>query len=279
MNLTGLIGKKLDQTQGFLEDGSRVPLSVINLSSNTVIQNKTTDRDGYMAVKLGFGTNPKAKSPIKGIATKAGLQETPRFFREIRLENESDLEVAVRISPDEVFTPGDIVDITGTSKGKGYAGVVKRHGFRGGPRTHGQSDRERAPGSIGQTTTPGRVYKGKRMAGNMGNDQVTIKNLLVMDVVDGILFVKGLIPGPRGSVVVINKVGTNKKFVPLFKLTKEKVENEVVKTAEVPVTEPVVEAPAEEPAVAAEVVEEKTEEVETKSAEVTGGTEEKEEAK
>ena len=117
----------------------------------------------------------------------------------------------------DIFTPGDIVDVTGISKGKGFAGGVKRWNFKGGPRTHGQSDRERAPGSIGQTTTPGRVYKGKKMAGRMGQDTVTVKNLEVIGITDdGVLLIKGLVPGSVNSIVVVKKMGTNKKFVPLY---------------------------------------------------------------
>lgn len=113
--------------------------------------------------------------------------------------------------------PGDVVQVRGTSKGKGFAGVVKRHHFKGGPRTHGQSDRERAPGSIGQTTTPGRVYRGKRMAGRMGSDRVTIKNLLVLDIARDIVTIKGLVPGARNNRLVITKTGEAKKFIPLYK--------------------------------------------------------------
>jgi Ribosomal protein L3 len=132
----------------------------------------------------------------------------------------------------EIFATGDMVDVTGVSKGKGWAGGVKRWGFHGGPRTHGQSDRERAPGSIGQTTTPGRVYRGKKMAGRMGSDTVTVKNLEIIEITnDGVLLIKGLVPGRLNGLLMIKKVGENKKFVPLYK---EVVEEEVV------------EAPAEE---------------------------------
>lgn len=124
-------------------------------------------------------------------------------------------------STDGALKAGDLVDVIGISKGKGFAGVVKRHHFKGGPRTHGQSDRERAPGSIGQTTTPGRVYKGKRMAGHMGHSRTTIKNLQVVDVEENknTLLIKGLVPGPVKSRVFIKKVGEDKKFVPLWKET------------------------------------------------------------
>ena len=151
---------------------------------------------------------------IKG----ANLKVAPRFLREIRVDEVLDLpKVGETINASDVLKAGDIVDVTGVSKGKGYAGVVKRHHFKGGPRTHGQSDRERAPGSIGQTTTPGRVYKGKRMAGRMGHENVTIKNQIIADVLDNLVLIKGLVPGPKNGLISIKKVGEGKKFVPLHK--------------------------------------------------------------
>lgn len=216
MQLSSLIGKKIDQTQGFLENGTRVPLSIISVGGNVVSQIKISDKEGYNAVQLGFGSFKKISKPMKGHIKRAGLKTSPRFFREIRADEAPNLELGSSIAATEIFEPGDIVDITGTSKGKGYAGVVKRHGFAGGPRTHGQSDRERAPGSIGQTTTPGRVYKGKRMAGRMGNEKITIKNLEVLDVREDVVLVRGLIPGVKGAMVTIKKVGKNKKFIPLW---------------------------------------------------------------
>ena len=164
----------------------------------------------------------------------------------------------------------------GVSKGKGFAGGVKRHHFKGGPKTHGQSDRHRAPGSIGQGTTPGRVYKGKRMAGKMGNEQVTVKNLQVLNVVDGILYIKGLVPGVKGGLLVVTKVGKNKKFTPLYKKAEEVVVEEVaaaevaqeLKAAEVAAqapkdTEEVMETPVD--VVAETLPEEKIEAVEVQS--------------
>jgi hypothetical protein len=132
-------------------------------------------------------------------------------------------ELGSTLKVEEVFEVGDIVQVTGTSKGKGFAGVMKRHNFRGGPRTHGQSDRERAPGSIGQTTTPGRVYRGKRMAGHMGVEQVTIKNIMVVsvDASTQTLLVDGLVPGSRNGMLIIKKTGTDKKYVPLQKTAAE----------------------------------------------------------
>ncbi len=212
MVLTGLIGKKTEQTQGFLQDGTRVPLTVVSSAGNFVTQLKTSDKEGYNSIQLGF-EKKKAKKTGK---------EMPRFFREIRVDDLENVALGSQIQPSEVFKPGDIIDVIGVSKGKGFAGVVKRHHFKGGPRTHGQSDRERAPGSIGQTTTPGRVYRGKRMAGHMGYGNVTVKNLEVIDITnDGVLLIKGLVPGGINSILVIKKVGENKKFVHLYKETAE----------------------------------------------------------
>ena len=227
MSLAALIGKKINQTQGFLEDGTRVPLSVIAMNKNIVAQVKTEEHEGYNAVKLGFGIKNKLNKAEAGFIKKAGLEKAPRFFSEVRVDK-IDVEQGAQIGPEEVFEPGDLVDVTGTSKGKGYAGVVKRHHFSGGPKTHGQSDRHRAPGSSGQGTTPGRVYKGKRMSGRMGNEQVTVKNLEVLNVDGELVYVKGLVPGIKGSILMVKKVGKNKKFRPLFKSQTEEVTEEVV---------------------------------------------------
>ena len=216
MNIQSLIGRKIDQTQGFLEDGTRVPLSIVSVASNVVSQIKTSDKEGYNAIQLGFGIWKKPNKPMVGHMKKAGIENTPRFFRELRVDTPPDQNLGSAVSVQEVFEPGDVVDVTGTSKGKGFAGVVKRHGFHGGPKTHGQSDRHRAPGSIGSGTTPGRVLKGKKMAGRMGNEQVTVKNLEVLDIQGETIMVRGLIPGVKGSVVVVRKVGKNKKFIPLY---------------------------------------------------------------
>src|ERR1035437_9178197 len=239
MNLQGLIGKKTYQTQGFLQNGIRIPLSAVSLSDNFISQVKTADKDGYNSVQIGLGTKKKTNKALDGHSKKAGLDKTPRFLKEIRVEDVTGLELGTKIDINEVFKPGDIVDVTGVSKGKGFAGVVKRWGFHGGPRTHGQSDRERAPGSIGQTTTPGRVYKGKRMAGRMGSETVTVQNLEVVAITaDGILLVKGLIPGSVNTIVAINKKGVNKKFVPLYK---EVVDEPVQSSEALQAGEPVVE--------------------------------------
>lgn len=222
MQLTSLIGTKAYQKQGFLENGKRVPLSAVLVKGNTITQIKTAEKEKYSALQLGIGSNKKANAILQGHSKKAGLKITPRFLKEIRVEDIDGAVVGSEINIAEVFTAGDIVDVIGTSKGKGWAGGVKRYGFQGGPKTHGQSDRHRAPGSIGQGTTPGRVYKGKRMAGRMGTDTVTIKNLEIIEVTnDGVLLIKGLVPGSLNGLLVVTKVGVNKKFVPLYKDIKD----------------------------------------------------------
>lgn len=217
--IDAILGQKTRQTQMFLENGTRIPVTFINTSGNVVVGVRTKEKNGYTALQLGFG---KVRSPTKamfGLAKAAKIDYWTKVVREIRLDSSdgSTFPAGTLINPTEVFKPGDIVDVTGVSKGKGYAGVVKRHHFKGGPRTHGQSDRERAPGSIGQTTTPGRVYKGKRMAGRMGHERVTIQNLMIVDVGEERIFIKGLVPGSINSLVMIKKVGEDKKFIPLFK--------------------------------------------------------------
>jgi large subunit ribosomal protein L3 len=225
MQLTSLIGRKLYQKQAFLQDGTRVPLSGVRVFGNVIAQVKSADKEGYNAIQLGIETKKKAKKALMGHSKKAGLTNTPAFLREVRVDDIQDAVAGTEINAAEIFTAGDIIDVTGISKGKGFAGGVKRYHFKGGPRTHGQSDRERAPGSIGQTTTPGRVYKGKRMAGRMGQETVTVKNLEVAEITaDGILLVKGLIPGSVNTIVVIKKMGVNKKFVPLYKEVVEEPE-------------------------------------------------------
>lgn len=222
--MLALIGIKKDQSQRFLENGKRIPVTLIDVKDNTVIALKTADKNKYQAVQLGISIKKNASRAELGHAKGAKLEKAPKFLREVRIIDESEVlpEVGAVLNPSEVFTPGDIVDVLGVSKGKGFQGGMKRHNFSGGPKTHGQSDRWRAPGSIGQGTTPGRVYKGKRMAGRMGNDNVTMENLEVVSVTnDGVLIVKGLVPGIRNGVLMVKKVGENKKFVPLQKTQEE----------------------------------------------------------
>ena len=228
-----VLGKKIDQSQRFLEDGSRIPITKISVSGNLIIMVKTKNKHGYQSVQLGFGVKKNPNKSLLGISKGAKLDQAPLFLREARF---LDLEVLDQlpkvgelIKAEEILKAGDTVDVSSVSKGKGFAGVVKRYHFKGGPRTHGQSDRERAPGSIGQATTPGRVYKGKRMAGKMGHATVTVKNLTVVDVSNDLLLIKGLVPGPKDSRLVIKKVGEWKKFVPLYK---EEIKEEKSKEAE-----------------------------------------------
>ncbi len=219
-----VIGRKINQTQRFLSDGRRIPITIIEAEDTSVVQAKTQAKDHYTAVQLGFGTRKISTRSILGHIKKASLTRTPLFIKEVRMnlsDEESMPQVGTILKVTDILKPGDIIQVTGISKGKGFAGSVKRHGFRGGPRTHGQSDRERAPGSIGQTTTPGRVYRGKRMAGRMGQDTVTLHNLEVIACTETPLgaqiLVKGLVPGATKSIVVLSKTGENKKFIALFK--------------------------------------------------------------
>lgn len=213
--IPGILGQKIDQTQRFTQEGKRIPVTLIKAGPCPLVQIKTDTEDGYWAVQLGFGEKKEKNTskPILGHLKKAGFKKTPRFLREIRVDskqltaNSKQLKVGKAIKVTDVFKAGDKVTVTGVSKGKGFAGVVKRWGFAGGPRTHGQSDRERAPGSIGQTTMYGRVHKGKKMPGRMGGERVTIKGLRVIKIDEkkNLLVVKGLVPGAKKSLLIIQK--------------------------------------------------------------------------
>lgn len=269
-----LFGRKIQQTQGFLENGARIPVTVIAASENVVMGFKTQDTDNYTAIRMGFGKTKKSTKALLGEMKKANITTAPQFMREVKLDEAAKFDLGATVKVDEVFKPGDIVDVIGMSKGKGFAGGVKRYGFKGGPKTHGQSDRHRAPGSIGSGTTPGRVYRGKRMAGNMGRDNVTVKNLLVInvDADSGKLFIKGLVPGILNGMVTVTKVGevSSKKFVPFFTITAPETAEEKIVVEEQPVA--VIE---QEVAAESEKIEEsqteKTEAIETKEKEATDG--------
>lgn len=239
-----ILGQKIDQSQSFLSDDRRIPVTKVSVLDNPVVMVKTKDKNGYSSIQLGFGIRKKSNKSLLGQARGANLKSAPRFFREVRADEQELPKVGDYVKALDVLKPGDIVDVKGVSKGKGYAGVVKRHHFKGGPRTHGQSDRERAPGSIGQTTTPGRVYKGKRMAGRMGHENVTIKNLEVLDVLENLVLIKGLIPGAKNSLVVIKKVGENKKFVPLYEAESNERQSHVSDDARQPEEETPKESPS-----------------------------------
>lgn len=232
--LQALIGQKIDQSQTFLENGKRIPVTEVSVVDNFVVQVKTDATDKYTAVQLGVGTKKKPINARAGHAKKAGLEAVPTLLREVAWTGNEELPKAGdAVAVESVFQPGDIVKVTGTSKGKGFAGGVKRYHFRGGPKTHGQSDRHRAPGSIGQGTTPGRVYRGKKMAGHMGVETVTVRNLLVVDVdaENKKIYVLGLVPGPKKTAIVITKIGEKKKFVRLLS-AKLKEDEEAKKVAE-----------------------------------------------
>lgn len=202
----GLLGTKLGMTQVFGEGGVTIPVTVIQAGPCYVTQIKTAERDGYNAIQLAYGETRKLTRPERGHLRKAGVPPM-RYLREFRVTNPTDYQLGQQLTV-SIFRPGEKVDVIGTSKGKGFAGVVKRHGFGGGPRTHGQSDRLRAPGSIGSGTTPGRVLKGLRMAGHMGNERVTIKNLEIVrvDPERNLLLVKGSVPGHIKGLVMVRRV-------------------------------------------------------------------------
>jgi large subunit ribosomal protein L3 len=214
-----LLGIKKNMTSTYDARGRRVGATVVEIAPNFVTQVKTTEgKDGYNAVQLGFSTKKSTKKPQIGHAKKAGLDAKVRWFREVRVQDvpTEDTKPGTEIKLNQVFSIGDAIKVTGVSKGKGFAGGMKRYGFHGGSRTHGQSDRERAPGSIGSGTTPGRVYKGKRMAGHMGDEGVTLKNLEIVGLnrEKNLLMVKGAIPGGMGSLVVLTKLGRIKGYTP-----------------------------------------------------------------
>lgn len=202
--IKGLIGRKLGMTQIFDERGVVHPVTVVETGPCVVTQIRTQERDGYEAVQLGFGLKKRPNKPEQGHRRASGFMSDT--LREVKADNVADFEVGQVIKAD-AFAHGEIIDVTGTSKGRGFQGGVKRHGFHGGPKTHGQSDRHRAPGSIGSSATPGRVFKGLKMAGHMGHEQVTVQNLEVMrvDIERNLLLVKGSVPGPNKGELLIRR--------------------------------------------------------------------------
>jgi large subunit ribosomal protein L3 len=199
----GLIGRKVGMTQVFQDDGTMVAVSVLAIEPNTVTRLRTTERDGYTAVQLGTDVVKKLTKPEAG-----QLKDLPKVatIREFRVDDVGAYEVGQVVALTDLFTAGDDVDITGVSKGKGFAGHIKRHHFHRGPKSHG-SDHHREPGSIGPGTTPGRVYKGLKMAGHMGDERATIKKVRIVrtDPDRNLLLVKGSLPGPRGSLILVKK--------------------------------------------------------------------------
>lgn len=204
--VTNLLGLKLGQTQEFSPEGKRIPVTLIQTGPCFITA--VSEIPGKNMYQLGFKITKNISKSQEGHLKKAGLTQKLRFLHEFKVGAiDESMKPGTEITASQVFKPGDPVQVTGISKGKGFAGVVKRHGFKGGPRTHGQSDRERAPGSIGQTTTPGRVYRGKRMAGRMGTDTVTVRGLMIAGIDDKnqIIRIKGLLPGSKNGLLIISK--------------------------------------------------------------------------
>ncbi len=203
--LQGIIGKKIGMTRQYLENGEFIAVTALEAGPCFVTQVRNQTKDGYTAVQLGFEEAKHLNNPeeghLRGIGKFAHL-------REFKADDASSAKPGDAVDVG-FLKPGDLISVSGLSKGRGFAGVVKRHHFSGGPKTHGQSDRHRAPGSIGATTYPGRVLKGKRMAGHMGNRKVTVRNLQVVGVDAGrnLLLIKGAIPGARGGLLIIKKAG------------------------------------------------------------------------
>ena len=206
MAVLGILGKKIGTTQVFRESGAVDSVTAVKVGPCTVTQVKTQESDGYEAVQLGFEEVRRLNGPRRGHLRP--VDKLFRYLREVKADGVSDIKVGQTVDV-SIFEPGDRVDAMGLSKGRGFAGGVKRHHFKGGPKTHGQSDRHRAPGSIGAGSTPGRVIKGLRMAGHMGNARVTSENLEVVsaDPERNLLLLKGAVPGARNTLITIRHRG------------------------------------------------------------------------
>lgn len=222
--LNTLLGTKKGMTASYDSRGRRVGSTIIEVGSNFVTQIKSSEtNDGYSAIQIGTSTKKSVKKPQLGHFKKAGVEKQLKWIKEIRVvdkkrEFDNSLEgvtLGQEVKVSDIFKTGDSIKVTGVSKGRGFAGGVKRHGFHGGPKTHGQSDRHRSPGSIGSGTTPGRVLKGKRMAGHMGMDQVSLLGVEVMSVdkVNNLIVVKGGVPGAIGGLVRLEKQGRIKGYI------------------------------------------------------------------
>lgn len=206
--ISSLLGFKKEQFQQFTAEGKRIPVTTIQAGPCWIT--KVEEMPTYKSIQLGFGNTRHVSKAEEGHTKKAGLTTKLRFLRSFRVStvgDVSDVSLGAEVKAGDVFAVGDSIRVTGMSRGKGFASAIKRHNFSGGPRAHGQSDRERAPGSIGSGTTPGRVYKGKRMAGHMGNARVTVTGLQVVaiDQATNTLTVKGLVPGGRNGLLIIKK--------------------------------------------------------------------------
>jgi len=207
------------------QDGKRRVVTILKIEPGIVVQVKTTDKDGYNSIVVGFGSQKESRlnQPQIKYYKKQGIKNFPKMTREIKVDNPENYKIGDTLSADQIFSIGDIVNAQGTTKGRGFAGVIKRWGFGGGPRTHGQSDRERAPGSIGQGTDPGRVHKGKKMPGHYGNQTKTISSLIIANITENEIWVTGPVPGSINSTIVLTKTG-EKKFPGLAGLEEDKKE-------------------------------------------------------
>ena len=200
----GILGTKLGMTQVFDEDNRVVPVTVVRAEPNTVTQVKTPETDGYTAVQLAYGTKKRVTKPLAGHLAKAGIDRA-KVLAELRLEDGAELPEVGSAVTVEAFAKGEVVDVTGTSKGKGFAGVMKRHNFRGMGDGHGVKKKNRHPGAVGACATPGRTFRGQRMAGRLGGGRVTVQNLEIVEVdpEHQLLLVKGALPGSDGQVVFV----------------------------------------------------------------------------
>lgn len=204
--IRGLLGRKVGMTQIFRGNGEVIPVTVIQAGPCFVTQIRTKERDGYEAIQIGFEQVQARKLTKPQQGHLAGAKVLVRHLREFKADNIADHTIGDSLDV-SLFSVGQLIDVVGTSKGRGFAGVVKRHHFKGGPKTHGQSDRHRAPGSIGSGTTPGKVWKGMRMAGRMGNQQVTVQNLEIIEVLadQNLILVRGSVPGARNGLVRVQR--------------------------------------------------------------------------
>ncbi len=212
MAAKAILGTKLGMTQVFDDDNRIVPVTVVEAGPCTITQVKTVETDGYTAVQMAFGSRKHVNKPSAGHLAKAGV-DSARVLAELRLDDGADLpELGSTIACD-TFARGETIDVTATSKGKGYAGVMKRHNFKGMGDGHGVKRKNRHPGSVGNASTPGRTFKGKRMAGRMGGERVTVQNLEVVDVdtSNGLILVKGAVPGATGSVVLVRSAAKGQR--------------------------------------------------------------------
>lgn len=204
--MKSILGKKIGMTQVFNEDGTVVPVTVIEAGPIKVVQKKSVEKDGYNAIQVGYDDvkEKRVNKPLKGHFEKANV-EVKRYLREIRTDNIDDYEIGQEIKAD-VFAPGDRVDVVGTSKGKGYQGVIKRHNQHRGPMSHG-SKYHRGIGSMGASAHPSRIFKGKKMPGHMGHERVTVQNLEIVrvDAEKNFILVKGAVPGPKGGLIILKE--------------------------------------------------------------------------